>query len=72
MLPDFLRSSYKEYKINSDAVANWLAQTACDHGYTLTELVTDGGPAQKAPKLKGRARKLAREAAAAVQPENGS
>lgn len=63
MLPSFLFPSYKQYKTDSDAVATWLATTAQKCGYPRDLLTVQATSQQKAPKLKGRARKLAREAA---------
>jgi hypothetical protein len=62
MLPDFLVPSYKQYKTDSDTVATWLANTAQRCGYSRDLLTNQVSSQQKAPKLKGRARKLAREA----------
>ena len=66
MLPDFLFSTYKQYKADTDKVATWLAETARKCGYIAD--VDD--PVVKVPKLKGRARKLARDAAAAEKKES--
>ena len=63
MLPGFLFPSYKQYKTDSNAVASWLANTAQQHGYPKDLLSNPVNSQQKAPKLKGRARKLARDAA---------
>ncbi|KAF7502110.1 hypothetical protein GJ744_007108 [Endocarpon pusillum] len=63
MLPNFLSPSYKQYKADSDAVATWLATTAQQCGYPKDLLTNQAASQQKAPKLKGRARKLARDAA---------
>jgi hypothetical protein len=32
MLPDFLFSSYKQYKRDSNAIAEWLAENAAKYG----------------------------------------
>jgi hypothetical protein len=72
MLPDFLFSTYKQYKTDTDKITTWLAETAKKCGYqspfsdpkALGESVAD--QSEKPPKLKGRARKLARDAAAAA------
>ena len=71
MLPDFLFSTYKQYKTDTDKITTWLAETAKKCGYKSPssdpkapgENVADRNG--KPPKLKGRARKLARDAAAA-------
>ncbi|KAK3705020.1 hypothetical protein LTR37_013537 [Vermiconidia calcicola] len=53
MLPEILFGSYKKYKSDTNVFTTWLSQAAKSCGYK-----------PKAPKLKGRDRKLAREAAA--------
>jgi hypothetical protein len=60
-------SSYKRYKSNTDAVAAWLLTTAKKHGCRAYDS-NDGTPAAlaAAPRLKGKSRKLAREADAAA------
>ncbi len=63
MLPSSLFPSYKQYKTDSDAVATWLAKTAQKCGYPKDLLTDQATSQQKAPKLKGRARTKAREAA---------
>lgn len=68
MLPDFLFSTYKQYKADTDKIATWLAETAKNCGYKLASAdnASQGetsGQNGKTPKLKGRARKLARDAA---------
>ncbi|KAK5452350.1 hypothetical protein LTS15_007416 [Exophiala xenobiotica] len=58
-LPSDMVLAYKRYKRDTEAVAGWLAEKATQLGYvaaTSTSL-------PKQPKLKGRARKLARDAA---------
>ncbi|KAL9607248.1 MAG: hypothetical protein Q9167_007820 [Letrouitia subvulpina] len=73
MLPSFLFDSYKQYKTDSDAVATWLANTARQHGYPedlLGESEALQQSQQKTPRLKGRARKLAREAAQNKSPNS--
>lgn len=61
MLPGALFTTYRQYKEDTRQVVEWLAVTARTCGYKppATEVVVT-----KAPKLKGRARKLARDAAA--------
>lgn len=78
MLPDFLQSTYSTYKRDTDAIANWLANTAREYGYAPQVLEDDKTTVQPLPesqsvcqpsvhgqskRLKGKARKLAKEAA---------
>jgi hypothetical protein len=70
MLPDFLFSTYKQYKTDTDKITTWLAETAKKCGYKSPSF-DPKAPGEnvanrngKPPKLKGRARKLARDAAA--------
>lgn len=72
MLPSFLLPSYKQYKTDSDAIATWLARTAYQCGYPKDLLTNQNVSQQKPPKLKGRARKLAREAAQNQSSNNQS
>ena len=68
MSPSFFHTSYKQYKDDTNHVASWLATTAKRCGYP-SDLLTSAAAkkdAQTAPKLKGRARKLARDAAKAA------
>jgi hypothetical protein len=67
---DFLYSSYRRYKANTDAVATWLLTTAREHGCRAYDS-NDSSPAPSAatPRLKGKARKLAREADAAAEKQ---
>jgi hypothetical protein len=68
MLPEFIFSSYKQYKTDTTKIASWLAETAGKCGWTAPTHLTANGDAEKdgkAPKLNGLARKLARDAAAA-------
>lgn len=51
--------AYKRYKQDTETVAGWLAETAANSGYKSDTAIN----APKEPKLKGRARKLARDAA---------
>ncbi|CAJ2511030.1 Uu.00g066550.m01.CDS01 [Anthostomella pinea] len=64
MLPDSLSSSYERYKADSDNVANWLATTARLCGYAPIDCSSAAvtAPTQPTSRLKGKARKLAREA----------
>ncbi|KAH0359655.1 hypothetical protein KCU65_g9838, partial [Aureobasidium melanogenum] len=66
MLPNSLRGSYTIYKEDTDSVTTWLASTARRCGYPL-DLLTLGENTipQKALRLKGKARKLAKAAASA-------
>ena len=66
MLSDVLKSTYLQYKADTDAVASWLATTAKICGYAVDLLVNkdEQKPKQQSSgRLKGKARKLAREAA---------
>jgi hypothetical protein len=64
------RSSYQQYKSDSDTVATWLANTAKQNGYPK-DLLDSHKPQPAAPpkpgRLKGRARKLAHAASEARQ-----
>ncbi|KAI9715458.1 MAG: hypothetical protein M1812_005934 [Candelaria pacifica] len=55
-------SSYRQYKTDTSLVASWLANTAQQCGYPHDRFAFPRTSQSKAPKLKGRARKLAREA----------
>ncbi|KAF2166722.1 hypothetical protein M409DRAFT_22778 [Zasmidium cellare ATCC 36951] len=61
MLPKSLYSSYEQYKTDSDYVANWLATTARTCGYVDHEAPSTA-TAKTSTRLKGKARKQAREA----------
>jgi hypothetical protein len=65
MLPDFLRSSYLQYKADTNAIASWLATTAkrCGYAPDLLDQVNNKGQQPSSQRLKGKARKQAREAA---------
>lgn len=65
MLPDLLTSSYLQYKADTNAVASWLATTAKSCGYAPDLLARENNGQQKAStgRLKGKARKQARETA---------
>ncbi|KAI9893134.1 MAG: hypothetical protein M1814_000682 [Vezdaea aestivalis] len=67
MLPDYLLSSYKQYKADSDTITTWIACNAklCGCPSDLLD-----GDKVKVPKAKGRARKLAREALLRKLPSN--
>ncbi|KAH0162105.1 hypothetical protein KCU67_g6084, partial [Aureobasidium melanogenum] len=74
MTPDYLQGTYTTYKKDTDAIANWLATTAKRCGFSPevlkdNEKTPDHSPPPPQPqpeaestKLKGRARKLARDA----------
>ncbi|CEJ92114.1 hypothetical protein VHEMI07787 [[Torrubiella] hemipterigena] len=68
MLPEGLNSRYKRYKADTQAVASWLVTTAEKCGYQLptSEKATTS---TKSTRLKGKARKMAREHKTAT-PEN--
>ena len=55
MLPDVLFGKYRQYKDDTTKIATWLAETAAKCGYASPE-------PEKPKKLKGRARKIARDA----------
>ena len=68
MLPDIIQSTYKTYKQDTNAIATWLATKAKQCGYSADLLGQDkaGTSSQAAPsstRLKGRARKQAKNAA---------
>ena len=81
MLPEGLVGTSQRYKQNTTEFTTWLSKSALACGFNFAKLVAfDNVSAQpsaaskeegvpKAPKLKGRARKLAREAAAAKEKE---
>ena len=78
MLPDVLASSYRRYKEDTNVFTTWLSQAAQACGWksptkpqaTPAEMPTINTP--KAPKLKGRERKLARDAAKAGNQSSNS
>jgi hypothetical protein len=63
MAPNTIHSAYRRYKQDTDSVASWLASTAKKNGYPTDLLRPHDPAAQPAGRLKGKARKLAREAA---------
>ncbi|KAJ9604210.1 hypothetical protein H2200_011044 [Cladophialophora chaetospira] len=67
MLPDFLFTSYRRYKHDTDYITTWLATTAEQRGF-VTEQHKPQTPTEKPTILKGRARTLARRAAQATTP----
>lgn len=68
MSPGILCTTYKRYKDDTNNIASWLAITAKRCGYPSDLLTSEAAKKgeQSAPKLKGRARKLARDAAKAA------
>lgn len=74
MTPDYLQGNYTTYKKDTDAIANWLATTAKRCGFSPKVLKDSDKPSDQTPplaqpevestRLKGKARKLAREATA--------
>jgi hypothetical protein len=61
MLPSHLSSSFKRYKNDTDYFITWLAQTAVGCVFKLNHGPTPSPPAvAKGPRLKGKARKIAR------------
>lgn len=60
MLSEDLNSRYKRYKADSQAVASWLVTAAEKCGYQLPPSGKTKTSA-KSPRLKGKARKIARE-----------
>lgn len=67
MLPSFLESSWKTYKEDTNTVADWLATKAKQCGYPADLLDRTDRPPQVEPskRLKGSARKKAKDAAKA-------
>lgn len=69
MLPNFLQSSYKTYKEDTDYIAKWLAVKAKQCGYPADLLCPPDPPtslprpARPSQRLKGAARKKAKNAA---------
>ncbi|KAI4666810.1 uncharacterized protein J4E79_002850 [Alternaria viburni] len=65
MLPDHLNGSFRRYKKDTDYFVTWLAVTAGSSGFHLQENSdTSDSPqpaARQGPRLKGKARKEARE-----------
>ncbi|RDW79076.1 uncharacterized protein DSM5745_05928 [Aspergillus mulundensis] len=71
---EFFTSSYTQYKADTDAVATWLVATAKKCGFpveTLRGATTPATPAApQSKRLKGKARKLAKETGA--KPESSA
>ena len=71
MLPASLKTVYQQYKADTDTVASWLANTAKGNGYgSATKSGATGAknPPAKSGRLKGKARKEAKAAAAGTAP----
>ncbi|KAM5453518.1 hypothetical protein MaudCBS49596_002721 [Microsporum audouinii] len=62
MLPNYLTSSYLQYKEDTNAVASWLAKTAKKCGYEMDLQKDKTGQRKKKGRQKGKARKTARKA----------
>lgn len=65
MLSGFVISSYEQYKEDTNVIAAWLASTASRCGYSVDLLRPSPTTSQSAPRsrrLKGKARKQAKEA----------
>lgn len=80
MLSDFLKSSLKTYKDDTNSIATWLAVTAKQCGYPSdlldqTDISSSSSSkpssSQSSSRLKGKARKQARDAAAAQGNRSG-
>lgn len=70
MLSDSMHSSYAQYKADTDFVASWLAATARQCGYIPDKAAPASAPG--AGRLKGKARKQAREASNTASAEGQS
>jgi hypothetical protein len=63
MLPGFLESTYKKYKNDTSIFVKWLCEAGFKCGYATSIVQTaKEEPAAKAPRLKGKARKEAKQA----------
>ncbi|KAE9369320.1 hypothetical protein N431DRAFT_413162 [Stipitochalara longipes BDJ] len=62
MLPSFLESTYKKYKNDTSVLLKWLCYNGSKCGYQLSEPSKSKDKTTKAPRLKGKARKQAKEA----------
>ncbi len=67
MLPDYLASSYQQYKSDTNYIATWLATTAKGCGYAPDLMVAEK-PVEKSARLKGKARKQAKAAGKGSNP----
>lgn len=77
MLPSVLQSSYKTYKEDTNYIATWLANTAKQCGYSADLLhpgdAVKSAKATQAPtRLKGKARKKAKEATQGGLPSSST
>ena len=77
MLPSVLQSSYKTYKEDTSYIATWLANTAKQGGYSTdlldrNDAVTSSKATQAPTRLKGKARKKAKDAATAGVPASST
>lgn len=64
MLPSLLIDTYRRYKQDTDDIATWLATTAKRFGFSADLLTNNAQDKdQKSQRLKGKARKKAKEAA---------
>ena len=77
MLPAVLQSSYKTYKEDTSYIATWLANTAKQCGYSADLLdrhdaANPSKPTQLPKRLKGKARKKAKDAATAGVPPSST
>ncbi|KAF2123213.1 hypothetical protein BDV96DRAFT_593651 [Lophiotrema nucula] len=62
----FLSSHYRQYKKDTEYIAGWLAENAQRAGYRLSNEQNDDTKAPSTQRLKGKARKEARNAAKAT------
>jgi hypothetical protein len=63
MLPAFLESTYKKYKNDTSIFVKWLCEAGSRCGYAISIAKTaKEEPIAKAPRLKGKARKEAKQA----------
>ncbi|KAG0647254.1 hypothetical protein D0Z07_7314 [Hyphodiscus hymeniophilus] len=64
MLPGFLTSTYKKYKQDTSTFIEWLSENAKECGFKMDELEARSNATPAAPRLKGKQRKLAKQAGA--------
>ncbi len=63
MLPGFLESTYKKYKNDTSLLVKWLCEAGSRCGFAISRTNTaKEEPVTKAPRLKGKARKEAKQA----------
>lgn len=65
MLSPGLVSTYQQHKLDTTVIASWLAATAKQHGYE-GQLAKPTGESVPSWRLKGKARKLAKQKQAAM------